>query len=529
MQYSGAVAKHRVARPLPRTITAPAASLLDRLAESLADPLRARRTVLWLVVAYAVVWTLYAVISRSAQDTVSDMAEMLVWAQDLAWGYPKHPPLPAYILWLWFSVFPTTQWAYLLLAILTVSIGLYLAYELAGEWLAGEKRAAVVLLLTLVPFYNFQGMKFDQNSLLIPLWALAMWGLVRSLKSGSVRWAILCGAAAALACLVKYWSAFLLLAMGFAVLADDNRRRYLRSPAPWTAAATFLVLFLPHAVWLVQNDFPPLRWAGGARRTPHSTGHWFYEAMKYALGTFGYAGAALALFAWVSRPSLAAIRDFCAPPWCDNERRRAAFLFYTPLFAPIPVAAVTKTLLISLWNAPAYTLLPVMLLLSPLISLTREGLKRILAIALLAPLVVLAVSPVVAWSRLTYGTENEGLYARLAAEATLKAWRETTDKPLKILGGPFGLVATAAMYIPDRPTIYSDFSTYLSPQVTPERIAREGIAIVHASSEGHNRIKTDEITAGGAKVRRSEVTLTRRWLGFESAPRRFTIAIVPPR
>ena len=85
------------------------------------------------------------------------------------------------------------------------------------------------------------------------------------------------------------------------------------------------------------------------------------------------------------------------------------------------------------------------------------------------------------------------------------------------------------MYIPDRPTIYSDFSTYLSPQVTPERIAREGIAIVHPSGEGHSRARTDEIAAGNAHLRRLEVTLTRRWLGFESAPRRFTIAILPPR
>ena len=30
-------------------------------------------------------------------------------------------------------------------------------------------------------------------------------------------------------------------------------------------------------------------------------------------------------------------------------------------------------------------------------------------------------------------------------------------------------------------------------------------------------------------ARRAEVTLTRRWLGFESAPKRFVIATVPPR
>jgi hypothetical protein len=35
--------------------------------------------------------------------------------------------------------------------------------------------------------------------------------------------------------------------------------------------------------------------------------------------------------------------------------------------------------------------------------------------------------------------------------------------------------------------------------------------------------------AGASVARQAEVTLTRRWLGFESAPRRFIIAIIPPK
>jgi hypothetical protein len=35
-------------------------------------------------------------------------------------------------------------------------------------------------------------------------------------------------------------------------------------------------------------------------------------------------------------------------------------------------------------------------------------------------------------------------------------------------------------------------------------------------------------TAGVPGVRRTEVALTRRWLWFENAPKRFVIATVPP-
>ena len=215
--------------------------------------------------------------------------------QELSLGYPKHPPLPAFILWLWFSVFPVSEWAYTLLAVVNIAIGLYFAFRLCGEWLHAEKRAAVMLLLAVIPFYNFLGFKFDQNSLLIPLWALAMWGLVRSLDGGRLGWAVLCGAAAAGAMLTKYWSLFLMLAMATTVLFDQRRNAYFRSPAPYVAAAVFLILTVPHLVWLIQNDFPPLRWVG-VRRTAHSPIFWWRAFTNYILGTVAYGSAAVLLF-----------------------------------------------------------------------------------------------------------------------------------------------------------------------------------------------------------------------------------------
>ena len=135
-----------------------------------------------------------------------------------------------------------------LLAVVTVSAGIYLAFELSGSWLDREKRAAVPFLLAAIPFYNFLGLKFDQNSALIPLWALTMWALMRSLDSRRIGWAVLMGLAAAAAMLTKYSSVFLLVALAFAVLADRRRDAYLRSPAPWIAALVFVLVVLPHAI-----------------------------------------------------------------------------------------------------------------------------------------------------------------------------------------------------------------------------------------------------------------------------------------
>ena len=66
-------------------------------------------------------------------------------------------------------------------------------------------------------------------------------------------------------------------------------------------------------------------------------------------------------------------------------------------------------------------------------------------------------------------------------------------------------------------------------QATVEiEIAREGMAVMFAADSPWFNIATKYL--GAAPVtRRTEVTLARRWLGFESAAKTFVIAIVPPR
>src|SRR5581483_5616130 len=148
---------------------------LNAFAGALSDPQRRYRAALGFVAVYTLLWTLYAVLAKGSQGMNVDMAEAVIWSRVPSLGYPRHPPLVAYIVMGWFSIFPLTDWAYYLLAVSTLSAGLYLAFVLAGEWLDGEKRAVVPLFLALVPFYNFLGLKFDQNSAQIPLWALTIW------------------------------------------------------------------------------------------------------------------------------------------------------------------------------------------------------------------------------------------------------------------------------------------------------------------------------------------------------------------
>src|SRR5205085_182764 len=164
---------------------------------------------------------------------------------------------------------------------------------------------------------------------------------------------------------------------------------------------------------------------------------------EYLGGTAGYAGAAIALvtiFVWPGRATLA---DGLLP---RDDRRIAGILFWAPLLLPLVAALITGTSLLSLWSTPALNLLPVMLLGSPLVVVPRVAVLRIASVMTVLTLLFVAASPFVAFTLLKSGVENDAAYARLVMEATEREWRRTTDKPLKLIGGPFALVSSAAFY-----------------------------------------------------------------------------------
>ena len=495
------------------------------LVEGLIDPARRRHTALVFMLGYAALWTLYGVIAKSSQDLNADMAEMVVWTREPALGYPKHPPLLAWILWAWFKIFPLADWSYILLAALTVAAGIYLAIELSAEWLAREKLAAVPFLLAVIPFYNFLGLKWDQNSILIPLWALAMWAMLRALDTRHLAWAALAGLAGAAAMLSKYWSVFLIASLCLAALFHPKRRDYFRSAAPWVTAGVFIVAVAPHVWWLIREDFPPITWVTW-RRMSASLPETLRSIGEYAAGTAGYGAAAVALVLVFVRPAPRAVADGFFP---RDERRTAAFLFWVPLLLPVVPSLAKNIILLSLWNTPALNLLPVMLLGSPLVVLPRVALLRLAAVSVAVTLLAVLASPIVAFAILKRGVENDAAYARLVMQAAEREWHETTGKPLTLIAGPFVLVSTAAFYGTDEPSTFASFSPYLSPWVDDARISREGMAIMCPADDTFCLQGMEIMLARGPAGRRAEITVARRWLGFESAPKRFVIATLPPR
>ena len=414
----------------------------------------------------------YGAIAKSSQDIHFDMGEMVAWSREVTFGTPKHPPLPAWLVRAWFSVFPLDDWAYYVFAILLATAALWIAWKVSAPYLGAEKRVIGLALLTLVPFYNFHALKFNANTVLVPLWALTTWWFLRSFETRSPIWAALAGLAAACAMLGKYWSIFLLAGLAVAALADPRRGGYFRSAAPWITIAVGGLAIAPHLAWIVANDFAPFAYAVAAHPATRESA--IMSAVGFVLGVAGYIAAPVALALAAARPGLRTFVDMVWP--AEPARRLVLIAFAAPLLLPALAAVVAKVEIVSLWQMGAMTLLPVVLLASPLVTLSRADAVRLLALALAFPVLMTIAAPWIAIVIHREGVPNYATHYRLLARAVDRIWRETTDQPLRFVGSFTNVVNGMSFYLPSRPATLEINEPAVTPWADPERRARRAPA-----------------------------------------------------
>jgi hypothetical protein len=506
----------------------------ERIFAALIDPAKSERTMLVLLAGYAAAWSLYAVIAKASQDLHFDVGEMFAWSHQISWSAPTHPPLGAWLTRVWFAVMPRQDWAFYLFGILLATIALWIAWRLAGRYLTAEKRVLGLTLLSLVPFYNFHALKYNASSVLTPLWAATTWWFLLSFETRRAGFAALAGLAAGAAMLGKYWSIFLLAGLALAALSDPRRIAYFRSPAPWLTIAAGALVLAPHVLWIATHGFTTVDFAFTSHATTltHAAAGSFY----FLVSVLGYIVVPIVLSALATAPSLAgpslvapnlaAIKDTVWP--AATARRTILIAFVAPLLLAAAVAIAARAELDPLWSISAMTLLPVVLLSSPLVHVNRSVAVYLLAFAVVLPLAMIAAAPVIALVIHQHGLTNYAGHYRLIAQAVERAWHEASDKPLRIVGGNRPVVDGSNFYFTDPPATFVVTEPMRTPWVDQARIAREGIAIVCPLAEpACLRELNGYVGRYGGKT--EDVILTRRFFGIDGMPIDYQIAIIPPR
>ena len=111
----------------------------------------------------------------------------------------------------------------------------------------------------------------------------------------------------------------------------------------------------------------------------------------------------------------------------STDQRLATVAFWAPLLLPAAGALAANLRIVSLWAMPAMTLLPVVLLSSPLIVISRAALVRLLALAVALPVVATLAAPAVAIAILRLGEHQQHQDLSSACRRDRAAWRASSD------------------------------------------------------------------------------------------------------
>ena len=216
---------------------------------------------------HLIIWTLVPTITNS--NLPLDTIEALAWGSNLEWGFNKHPPMSAFFPEVFYQIFGAQDWSYYLLSQIFVLISFFYVFKFANEVLQDIKLGFIsTILLSSIYFYNFTTPEFNVNVCQLPFWSLVVYYSWRIYDSKDIKFldCLLVGIFAAIGFLSKYLFIYLLLSIDllfvYLIFFKKTKKfdfKYLIS------LEVFLVLLVPHLIWLYDNDFVTIFY--GLKRT----------------------------------------------------------------------------------------------------------------------------------------------------------------------------------------------------------------------------------------------------------------------
>ncbi len=209
------------------------------------------------VLSHLLIWTVVPTITN--KNLPLDVIEALAWGSNLDWGFNKHPPGSAFFPEIFFQIFGAQDWAYYFLSSLFVVISFYFVFKFASEILQNKLLSLFsVLILEAIYFYNFTTPEFNVNVCQLPFWSLVVYFSWKIYSSKEIKLSdcFCIGLFGAIGFLSKYLFVYLLasifLLFAYLIFIKKDRKFDFKY---FVTLEVFIVLLVPHLVWLYANDF----------------------------------------------------------------------------------------------------------------------------------------------------------------------------------------------------------------------------------------------------------------------------------
>ncbi len=206
---------------------------------------------------HLIIWTIVPTITNN--NLPLDTIEALAWGSNIDWGFNKHPPASAFFLEIFYQIFGSQDWAYYLLSQIFIITAFYFVFKFAKKILKNSLLSLIsVLLLESIFFYNYTTPEFNVNICQLPFWSLIVYYSWKIYDAKEIKFSdcFLIGLFGAIGFLSKYLFTYLL----FSILILFVYLVYIKKLKKFDfkyliIIEIFLVLLVPHFIWLYENNF----------------------------------------------------------------------------------------------------------------------------------------------------------------------------------------------------------------------------------------------------------------------------------
>ena len=465
------------------------------------------RLIFWLFLGlHVVVWTAICLITQPNMPL--DMMEMIYWGQQWQMGYHKHPPLPAWTASTMWEFGQHHPWALYLTSQLTIAVTYWAVWQLARDVLSPKLALCSVLVMEGCYYCTYMTNDINNTIMTRPMWALAILFLYRALSHASHRkrlvyWC-LAGAAIGLGMLCKYYMAVLVLAMLTIPIVIPATRQSLRTSGPYVMTGIALLIFLPHFLWMVENDFITVRYifdrsdqasaqaitSGVATGLKHIT-----SPLSFIVSQLG-AVVPVVVLLWpllaktksaigsssIKKlfPGMSASENFKSNVDSQLFQKYLIVSVCGPVCIYLVLATLTGASIRSMWGGPLFSFLGLLLIVVFGARFDASVCRTVLRNSLIAG-ILMAVGLFV---RNGFGPAIRGELSKVhfpglqVSKEVNRRWNAAHTSPLPVAGGDMFVSACVGIYSDHAVDVFGDLNAEANPWVTDQRLSTEGGMLV---------------------------------------------------
>ncbi len=416
------------------------------------------RKIFWIfALTHFIVWTFLPWLIQYSPGN-KDVIESLILSKEWVMGSIKHPPLPWWVLESVYQLTGRAEFGSYMAAQLWGLLGLWSVWRLSREYVSDLMALIVVFSAASYRYFNLGSISYTTSVPPVSIWCFVICFFALALKYNKIRYWIITGLALGVGLLCKYSLGILVLTILLFMFFSPRARKYWKTSGPWLSTLAAFLVFLPHFIWVVQNDFVTIQSAG---RTITDVSRW----MNHLISPLKFALAQLALFVPVTIGLIPLLGIAWKLRWIpydkektdkNFERNYLAFMIYVPVIMHILTGAIFGAKMRPAYGSPLWTLIGLWFIVNFQANIQYANIKKavLLCFAVIGVIIACYILNYQFYYWVTPEKPSKIHFPGIElGSAVSEKWHSRFGEPCPYISGDWILAGQAAIHMKERPSV----------------------------------------------------------------------------